>query len=56
MSVGGDQLKHTLQLMGLKCGGTLLERAERLFSIKGKSREEIDPSIFSKGGKQKRKK
>ena len=55
MSVGYDRLKSALQYLGLKCGGTLKERAERLFSTKGKSRDELDPSLFAKGGKQKRK-
>jgi len=34
--------------LGLKCGGTLEERAQRLFSTKGKSLEEIDPALFTK--------
>lgn len=55
MSVGLERLKLALQSLGLKCGGTLKERAERLFSTKGKSKDEIDPSLFAKGGKQKRK-
>jgi splicing factor 3A subunit 3 len=39
--------------LDLKCGGTLEERAQRLFSTKGKSMAEIDPSLFAKtkGGK-----
>lgn len=40
--------------MGLKCGGTIEERAERLYSTKGKKMDEIDQSLFSKGGKRKR--
>ena len=55
VAVGGDQLKYSLQSMGLKCGGTVTERAQRLFSTKGKSIEEIDPSLFSKGSKRKNK-
>lgn len=47
-------LKYTLQSMGLKCGGTVSERAHRLFSTKGKSMEELDHSLFSKSGKQKK--
>ena len=52
MAVSGDVLKHTLQSMGLKCGGTVAERAQRLFSIRGKSKDEIDPSLFAKSKKK----
>ena len=52
MLAGGDVLKHTLQSMGLKCGGTIAERAQRLYAIKGKSKEEIDPSLFVKSKKR----
>ena len=55
VSVGGDRLKYTLQSMGLKCGGTVKERAERLLLTKGKAKEEIDPSLFAKNKKWKRK-
>jgi len=34
-SLGLDHLKHALESHGLKCGGTLEQRAERLFSVKG---------------------
>jgi splicing factor 3A subunit 3 len=34
--------------LGLKCGGTLEERANRLFSTKGKKLSELDPSMFAK--------
>ena len=56
MSIGGNVLKYTLQSMGLKCGGTVTERAERLFSTKGKSKAEIDRSLFAKNRKWKTKK
>lgn len=56
MLAGGDMLKHTLQSMGLKCGGTIAERAQRLYAIKGKSMEEIDPSLFKSKKRQKFKK
>lgn len=52
-SLGADRLKHTLQSMGLKCGGTLRERAQRLLSIKGKQLDEINPSLFAKPSKGK---
>ena len=34
--------------LGLKCGGTLEERASRLFSTKGKGLNELDPTLFAK--------
>lgn len=46
--LGLDRLKSALLALGLKCGGTIDERAERLFSTKGKKLEEIDPSLFAK--------
>ncbi|XP_045118430.1 splicing factor 3A subunit 3-like [Portunus trituberculatus] len=48
MSLGLDRLKSALMALGLKCGGTLEERAQRLFSTKGMSVEELDPSLFAK--------
>ena len=41
--------------LNLKCGGTLEERASRLFGTKGKNLSELDPNLFAKntgkGGK-----
>nr|CAG4637682.1 EOG090X03G1 [Chydorus sphaericus] len=48
-SLGLDRLKSALMALGLKCGGTLEDRAQRLFRIKGLSPDEIDPSLFAKG-------
>ena len=53
-SVGPDVLKSVLQSLGLKCGGTLQQRAERLFSTNGKEREEWDPQILAKPNKRKK--
>uniref|UniRef100_A0A3P8VPC0 Splicing factor 3a, subunit 3 n=1 Tax=Cynoglossus semilaevis TaxID=244447 RepID=A0A3P8VPC0_CYNSE len=50
-SLGLDRLKSALMALGLKCGGTLEERAQRLFSTKGKSLESLDPSVFAKNPK-----
>ncbi|XP_078319179.1 splicing factor 3A subunit 3-like [Crassostrea virginica] len=47
-SLGLDRLKSALMALGLKCGGTLEERAMRLFSTKGKNLEDLDPSMFAK--------
>jgi len=44
-SLGLEELKEQLQLRGLKCGGALKERAERLFSVKGKTPDQYDPKI-----------
>ncbi|XP_043994397.1 splicing factor 3A subunit 3 [Gambusia affinis] len=52
-SLGLDRLKSALMALGLKCGGTLEERAQRLFSTKGKSLESLDPSLFAKNPKAK---
>ncbi|XKL61992.1 hypothetical protein PGB90_001825 [Kerria lacca] len=43
-SLGLDRLKSALLALGLKCGGTLEERAERLFSTKGKT--DLDPNLM----------
>lgn len=58
MQMGLDCLKKELQVRGLKCGGTLEERAKRLWSVRGKSASEIDESLkassmTSKKGKKK---
>lgn len=44
-SLGLDKLKNELQALGLKCGGTLEDRAKRLFSVRGKRPEEIDQKL-----------
>ena len=41
--------------LGLKCGGTLEERAIRLFQTKGKRLQDLDPSLFSKPQQQSKK-
>ena len=45
MELGLDCLKRELSVRGLKCGGTLEERAKRLWSIRGKAPDEIDASL-----------
>lgn len=47
-SLGLDRLKSGLMALGLKCGGTLEERAQRLFMTKGKPLEALDSSLFTK--------
>ena len=40
-ALGLDRLKGALMAVGVKCGGTLTQRAERLLSLKG-----LDPKDF----------
>ncbi|XP_047221240.1 replication stress response regulator SDE2 isoform X2 [Girardinichthys multiradiatus] len=47
-SLGLGILKEELMRRGLKCGGTLLERAARLFSVRGLSPDQIDPALLAK--------
>ena len=47
--LGMDRLKEELYRLGCKCGGSLRERAQRLFSLKGLSRDKIPKKI--RGGK-----
>ncbi|XP_012661335.1 replication stress response regulator SDE2 [Otolemur garnettii] len=53
--LGFEKLKCELMARGLKCGGTLQERAARLFSIRGVAKEQIDPALFAKPLKGKKK-
>lgn len=53
--LGLDVLKEELMRRGLKCGGTLAERAARLFSVRGLSPDQIDPALLAKPAKAKRK-
>uniref|UniRef100_A0A2K6BAH1 Matrin-type domain-containing protein n=1 Tax=Macaca nemestrina TaxID=9545 RepID=A0A2K6BAH1_MACNE len=52
-SLGLDRLKSALLALGLKCGGTLEQRVQRLFSTKGKSLESPDNSLSAKNPKSK---
>lgn len=53
--LGLDVLKEELMSRGLKCGGTLSERAARLFSVRGLSPDQIDPALLAKAAKSRRK-
>uniref|UniRef100_H3CLU1 SDE2/SF3A3 SAP domain-containing protein n=1 Tax=Tetraodon nigroviridis TaxID=99883 RepID=H3CLU1_TETNG len=53
--LGLDVLKEELRRRGLKCGGTLAERAGRLFSIRGLPAEQVDPALLAKPTKGRRK-
>ncbi|XP_041467794.1 replication stress response regulator SDE2-like isoform X1 [Lytechinus variegatus] len=52
--LGLDRLKSALMERGMKCGGTLQERAQRLYSVRGLEPSEIDPSLLAKAGKGKK--
>ncbi|XP_074487367.1 splicing regulator SDE2 isoform X2 [Sebastes fasciatus] len=54
-SLGLDVLKEELMSRGMKCGGTLTERAARLFSVRGLTPDQIDPALHAKPAKNKRK-
>jgi len=45
-SLGLDRLKSALLALGLKCGGTLEERARRLWATKGKSLQDLPGHMF----------
>uniref|UniRef100_A0A096M7U3 Replication stress response regulator SDE2 n=1 Tax=Poecilia formosa TaxID=48698 RepID=A0A096M7U3_POEFO len=47
-SLGLEVLKEELMRRGLKCGGTLSERAARLFSVRGLSPDQIDPALLAR--------
>eukprot|EP01025_Chloroclados_australasicus_P039659 TRINITY_DN4116_c0_g1_i2.p1 TRINITY_DN4116_c0_g1~~TRINITY_DN4116_c0_g1_i2.p1 ORF type:complete len:247 (+),score=46.19 TRINITY_DN4116_c0_g1_i2:73-813(+) len=47
---GEELLKEALKALGCKCGGTIEQRAQRLFSTKGKQPSEFDPKILAKRG------
>lgn len=49
---GLDRLRDELAARGLKCGGTLAQRAERLFLLKDKKVEELDEKHLAPGGKR----
>eukprot|EP00878_Enallax_costatus_P015542 GHUV01016279.1.p1 GENE.GHUV01016279.1~~GHUV01016279.1.p1 ORF type:complete len:477 (+),score=184.94 GHUV01016279.1:401-1831(+) len=47
-TLGADQLKDKLAALGLKCGGTVQQRAERLYALKGRSLHDLGPKLFAK--------
>lgn len=52
--LGLDVLKEELRRRGLKCGGTLAERAGRLFSIRGLPPDQVAPALLAKPAKSRR--
>ena len=49
---GLDRLRDELAARGLKCGGTLAQRAERLFLLKNNEVEELDKKHLAPRGKR----
>jgi splicing factor 3A subunit 3 len=47
-ALGLERLKEGLMSLGLKCGGTLRQRAERLWSVRGKKADDIPVSLKQK--------
>ncbi len=54
--LGLEVLKACLMARGLKCSGTLEQRAQRLWVVRGLNQDQIDPSLFAKPAKGKKKK
>eukprot|EP00934_Nitzschia_sp_Nitz4_P000676 Nitzschia sp. Nitz4//scaffold140_size61219//16450//18078//NITZ4_006435-RA/size61219-processed-gene-0.44-mRNA-1//1//CDS//3329536212//676//frame0 len=48
-ALGMDRLKAALMFLQVKCGGTLTERASRLFQLKGLPRSEYPTKVRAKG-------
>ncbi|GMI31792.1 hypothetical protein TrRE_jg11050 [Triparma retinervis] len=48
--LGPEGLKVELGKLGLKQGGSVKQRAERLFALKGKKLEDLPKKFFAKGG------
>ncbi len=51
-ALGLDRLKEALEALGLKCGGTLKDRAQRLWSVRGKKLEDVPASLKAKPAKK----
>lgn len=47
-AVDGDALKTELSRLGLKCGGTVSDRAKRLFLLKNTPLDKLPPKVFAK--------
>lgn len=54
-ALGLERLKEELMQRGMKCGGTLQERAARLYSVRGLSPDQIDSALLAKPSKGKKK-
>ena len=52
-AIDGDTLKGELSRLGLKCGGTVSDRAKRLFMTKDTPLDQLPKKLFAKGSNQK---
>jgi hypothetical protein len=52
-ALGLDVLKAILMARGMKCGGTLQQRAERLWAVRGVPKDQIDSSLLARPQKGK---
>ena len=48
-AIDGDTLKGELSRLGLKCGGTVTDRAKRLFLTKDTPLDQLPKKLFAKG-------
>ena len=53
--LGADRLRNALLFLGMKAGGTVNERAVRLFAVKGLRQEDIPPTLLAKARKKHKK-
>lgn len=51
-ALGADEIKKELQSRGLLCGGTLSERAARLYLLKDTPLEVLDKKLFAEDKKK----
>ncbi|XP_077229123.1 splicing factor-like protein [Tasmannia lanceolata] len=51
LEVGSEKLKEALEALGLKRGGTIQQRAERLFLTKNTPLDQLDKKHFAKGSR-----
>jgi hypothetical protein len=49
LNTGADKVKEALAARKLKCGGTPLQRAQRLFQCREKLLSELPADLFQKG-------
>ncbi|EFJ22878.1 hypothetical protein SELMODRAFT_104720 [Selaginella moellendorffii] len=54
VQLGGERLKQSLAFLGLKSGGTVQQRAERLWLTKLQPLDQLDSKHFAKGMKPKK--
>ncbi|XP_028828135.1 splicing regulator SDE2 isoform X2 [Denticeps clupeoides] len=54
-ALGLERLKKELMERGMKCGGTIQERAARLLAVRGLDPSQIDPALLAKPAKGKKK-